>query len=171
MMDSSLYSQLLHIPFHHLPPSPLSSASFVTRPLPSFFQLLSLSSTSLTPFSLHLLFFISHSSSSFLLHLHLPPAPSSSLLFPQSLLPLPSLPPSLSPPSLPPFLSFLLPSSTGILQGVSSLLLVFDQAEVRKIVKHCEGIIEYVKVAEVVQTMEELVTFTKNLSPGVCVCV
>ena len=37
--------------------------------------------------------------------------------------------------------------------------------------KHCEGIIEYVKVAEVVQTMEELVTFTKNLSPGVCVCV
>ena len=35
-------------------------------------------------------------------------------------------------------------------------------------VKHCEGIVEYVKVAEVVQTMEELVTFTKNLSPGVC---
>ena len=54
----------------------------------------------------------------------------------------------------------------GILTGVSSLLLVFDQSEVRKIVKHCEQIMEYVKVSEVVQMMEELVTFTKNLSPG-----
>ena len=54
----------------------------------------------------------------------------------------------------------------GILQGVSGLLLVFDQSEVRKIVKSCEGIIEYLKVAEVVQTMEELVMFTQNLSPG-----
>ena len=33
-------------------------------------------------------------------------------------------------------------------------------------VKSCEGIIEYLKVAEVVQTMEELVQFTKNLSGG-----
>lgn len=49
---------------------------------------------------------------------------------------------------------------------MSSLLLVFDQSEVRKIVKHCEQIMEYVKVSEVVQMMEELVTFTKNLSPG-----
>ena len=49
---------------------------------------------------------------------------------------------------------------------MSTLLLVFDQAEVRKIVKVCEGIIEYIKVAEVVESMEELVTFTKNLSPG-----
>lgn len=45
-------------------------------------------------------------------------------------------------------------------------MLVFDQSEVRKIVKHCEQIMEYMKVSEVVQTMEELVTFTKNLSPG-----
>ena len=51
---------------------------------------------------------------------------------------------------------------------MSSLLLVFDQSEVRKIVKHCEQITEYIKVSEVVQTMEELVTFTKNLSPGKC---
>lgn len=43
---------------------------------------------------------------------------------------------------------------------------MFDQSEVRKIVKHCEQIMEYVKVSEVVQMMEELVTFTKNLSPG-----
>ena len=104
---------------------------------------------------------------------------------------------------------------SGILQGVSTLLLVFDQAEVRKIVRVCEGIIDYIKVhytqctppficislftpfslspslllppsfspspspilspslslslhqvAEVVESMEELVTFTKNLSPG-----
>ena len=57
---------------------------------------------------------------------------------------------------------------------MSGLLLVFDQSEVRKIVKTCRQIIEYLKVAEVVQSMEELVTFTKNLSPGmqvlVCVC-
>ena len=45
-------------------------------------------------------------------------------------------------------------------------MLVFDQSEVRKIVKHCEQIMEYMKVSEVVQMMEELVTFTKNLSPG-----
>ena len=55
---------------------------------------------------------------------------------------------------------------SGILQGVSSLLLVFDQAEVRKMVKACNGIIEYLQVAEVVQTLEELVQFTKNLSGG-----
>jgi vinculin len=62
--------------------------------------------------------------------------------------------------------ALLLEGARGILQGVSQLLLVFDQSEVRKIVRACEGIIEYIKVAEVVQSMEELVTFTKNLSPG-----
>ena len=49
---------------------------------------------------------------------------------------------------------------------MSSLLLVFDQGEVRKMVKACNGIIEYLAVAEVVQTIEELVQFTKNLSGG-----
>lgn len=38
--------------------------------------------------------------------------------------------------------SFLL----GILNAVSYLLLVFDQSEVRKLVKQCEGIIEYLQV-------------------------
>ncbi|KAL5479938.1 hypothetical protein EMCRGX_G023541 [Ephydatia muelleri] len=47
------------------------------------------------------------------------------------------------------------------------LLLTFDQGEVRKIVKSCTGVAEYIKVAEVVQTMDDLVTFTKNLSPGI----
>ncbi len=54
----------------------------------------------------------------------------------------------------------------GILTGVSGLLLVFDQSEVRKIVKTCRQIIDYLPVAEVVQTMEELTTFTKNLASG-----
>ncbi len=58
------------------------------------------------------------------------------------------------------------PPLPGILQGVSALLLVFDQGEVRKMVKACNGIIEYLQVAEVVQTIDELVQFTKNLSGG-----
>ncbi len=49
---------------------------------------------------------------------------------------------------------------------MSGLLLVFDQSEVRKIVKTCRQIIDYLPVAEVVQTMEELTTFTKNLASG-----
>ena len=57
-------------------------------------------------------------------------------------------------------------SRSGILQGVSALLLVFDQGEVRKMVKACNGIIEYLQVAEVVQTLDELVQFTKNLAGG-----
>ena len=36
--------------------------------------------------------------------------------------------------------------NTGILQGVSHLLLVYDQYEVRKIIKSCEGVIDYIKV-------------------------
>lgn len=94
---------------------------------------------------------------------------SSLFLSPSSLAFLPSLAPTLLPSlhNLLPFIPiFLTLYFSGILQGVSTLLLVFDQAEVRKIVKVCEGIIEYIKVAEVVESMEELVTFTKNLSPG-----
>ena len=37
---------------------------------------------------------------------------------------------------------------TGILQGVSHLLLVYDQDEVRKIIKTCQGVIEYIKVRD-----------------------
>ena len=37
---------------------------------------------------------------------------------------------------------------TGILQGVSHLLLVYDQGEVRKIIKACQGVIEYIKVRD-----------------------
>lgn len=40
--------------------------------------------------------------------------------------------------------------------------------QVRKIIRVCKGILEYLTVAEVVETMEDLVTYTKNLGPGEC---
>lgn len=55
----------------------------------------------------------------------------------------------------------------GILSGTSALLLTFDEAEVRKILKVCRGVLEYLSVAEIVESMEELVTFVKNLTPGI----
>jgi len=45
--------------------------------------------------------------------------------------------------------------------------LTFDEAEVRKILKVCRGVLEYLSVAEIVESMEELVTFVKNLTPGI----
>ena len=54
----------------------------------------------------------------------------------------------------------------GILNGMSQLLLVLDQSEVRKIIKNCNGVREYIKVAEHVETLEEQATFAKNLTPG-----
>lgn len=49
---------------------------------------------------------------------------------------------------------------------MSQLLLVLDQSEVRKIIKNCNGVREYIKVAEHVESLEEQATFAKNLSPG-----
>lgn len=37
----------------------------------------------------------------------------------------------------------------------------------RKILKVCRGVLEYLSVAEIVESMEELVTFVKNLTPGI----
>ncbi|XP_030627461.1 vinculin a isoform X2 [Chanos chanos] len=61
---------------------------------------------------------------------------------------------------------YLIDGSRGILSGTSDLLLSFDEAEVRKIIRVCKGILEYLTVAEVVETMEDLITYTKNLGPG-----
>ncbi|XP_041116959.1 vinculin isoform X2 [Polyodon spathula] len=61
---------------------------------------------------------------------------------------------------------YLIDGSRGILSGTSDLLLTFDEAEVRKIIRVCRGILEYLTVAEVVESMEDLVTYTKNLGPG-----
>ncbi|KAK2722870.1 hypothetical protein QYM36_003163, partial [Artemia franciscana] len=59
----------------------------------------------------------------------------------------------------------LIEGSRGILQGTSSLLLCFDEAEVRKIVQQCKKVIDYLSVAEVIEGMEDLVQFVKDLSP------
>jgi hypothetical protein len=56
-------------------------------------------------------------------------------------------------------LSFLCVS--GILQGTSALLLAFDESEVRKIIRICKNVLEYLAITEVVETMEDLVTFVK----------
>lgn len=61
----------------------------------------------------------------------------------------------------------LLDGARGILSGTSAMLLTFDEGEVRKIVAVCRGVIKYLQVAEVVERMEDLITFVKNLTPGV----
>ena len=47
------------------------------------------------------------------------------------------------------------------------MLLTFDDAEVRKILKSCKSLLEYLRVSELVETMPDLITFVKNLTPGV----
>ncbi|ESP05115.1 hypothetical protein LOTGIDRAFT_102378 [Lottia gigantea] len=59
----------------------------------------------------------------------------------------------------------LIEGSRGILQGTSSLLLTFDESEVRKIIRTCKNVLEYLAITEVVERMEDLVTYVKNLSP------
>ena len=49
----------------------------------------------------------------------------------------------------------------GILQGTSALLLSFDESEVRKIIRICKNVLEYLAITEVVETLEDLVTFVK----------
>lgn len=56
-------------------------------------------------------------------------------------------------------------SLTGILQGTSALLLAFDESEVRKIVAQCKGVYDYIAIAEVIECMEDLVTFVKVFQP------
>jgi len=55
--------------------------------------------------------------------------------------------------------------SRGILQGTSALLLCLDESEVRKIIRECKKVQDYLAVAEVIETMEDLVQFLKDLSP------
>lgn len=59
----------------------------------------------------------------------------------------------------------LIDGSRGILQGTSALLLAFDESEVRKIIRICKNVLEYLAITEVVESLEDLVTFVKNLSP------
>lgn len=59
----------------------------------------------------------------------------------------------------------LIEGARGILQGTSSLLLCFDESEVRKIIRDCKKVLDYLAVAEVIESMEDLVQFVKDLSP------
>jgi vinculin len=60
----------------------------------------------------------------------------------------------------------LIEGSRGILQGTSSLLLCFDESEVRKLIKSCQKVLAYMQVVEVIERMEDLVTFVKDLTPA-----
>ena len=51
--------------------------------------------------------------------------------------------------------------NAGILQGTSDLLFVFDESEVRKIVKICEQVLQLLAVSEVVDTMADILTFVQ----------
>lgn len=59
----------------------------------------------------------------------------------------------------------LIEGSSGILQGTSLLLTCFDESEVRKIIKECKKVLDYLSVAEVIDTFDDLVQFIKDLSP------
>ncbi|CAF0804091.1 unnamed protein product [Brachionus calyciflorus] len=59
----------------------------------------------------------------------------------------------------------LIEGERGILQGVSAILLSFDESEVRKIVHLCKQVIEYLFITELIEKMDDLVTYVKNLTP------
>eukprot|EP00092_Neocalanus_flemingeri_P011035 GFUD01011880.1.p1 GENE.GFUD01011880.1~~GFUD01011880.1.p1 ORF type:complete len:1019 (-),score=248.98 GFUD01011880.1:807-3710(-) len=59
----------------------------------------------------------------------------------------------------------LIEGSRWILQGTSGVLLCFDESEVRKIIRECKKVLDYLSVAEVIDSMEDLVQFVKDLSP------
>jgi len=61
----------------------------------------------------------------------------------------------------------LIAGARGILQGTSDILLIFDEAEVRRIIKICKNVRDYLDVSKVVQGMEDLVTYVKSITPGV----
>ncbi|KAG8199192.1 hypothetical protein JTE90_016019 [Oedothorax gibbosus] len=59
----------------------------------------------------------------------------------------------------------LIEGAKGILQDTYALLLSFDESEVRKIIRECKKVLDYLAVAEVIEGMEDLVQFVKDLSP------
>lgn len=60
----------------------------------------------------------------------------------------------------------LIEGSRGILQGTSSLLLCFDESEVRKLIKTCRKVSSYMEVVEVIEKIDDLVQFVKDLTPA-----
>ena len=60
---------------------------------------------------------------------------------------------------------FIFEYNLGILQGISALLLTFDESEVRKIVTICQHVLNHLSYIEMIDTMEQLVDFVKvNIS-------
>lgn len=55
----------------------------------------------------------------------------------------------------------LIDGSRGILQGTSALLLCFDESEVRKIIRVCRKVLDYLAVAEVIESYEDLTPFVR----------
>ena len=52
-------------------------------------------------------------------------------------------------------------SRSGILQGISALLLTFDESEVRKIVVICQHVLNHLSYVEMIESMDQLVDFVK----------
>ena len=50
-------------------------------------------------------------------------------------------------------------------QGTTNMLLSFDASQVRKICRDCKKVLDYLAISEVIETMEDLVQFVKDLSP------
>ena len=59
----------------------------------------------------------------------------------------------------------LIEGSRLILQGTSNVMMVFDESEVRKIIVDCKRVLDYLAVSEVIETLEDLVQFVKDMSP------
>jgi vinculin len=59
----------------------------------------------------------------------------------------------------------LIDGARGILQGTSALLLCFDESEVRKIIRVCRKVLDYLAVAEVIETYDDLTPFVRDLTP------
>ncbi|XP_021004345.1 vinculin isoform X2 [Parasteatoda tepidariorum] len=59
----------------------------------------------------------------------------------------------------------LIQGAKGIMQDTYSVLLAFDESEVRKIIGECKKVLDYLAVAEVIENMTDLVQFVKDLSP------
>ena len=59
----------------------------------------------------------------------------------------------------------LIAGSRGILQGTTAMLVSFDESQVRRLCRDCKKVLDYLAISEVIETMEDLVQFVKDLSP------
>ncbi|XP_065844610.1 vinculin-like [Oscarella lobularis] len=60
----------------------------------------------------------------------------------------------------------LLDGARGVINGMSDLLVCADRSEVRKMIKMCRNVQEYLDVAKVIDVEADLATFLQNLTPG-----